>query len=245
MEAAAFSSRVVFDAPWVFVPGALLLAVLLVLMARHLARQGLRRRENAALLLLRAIALGTMLVLLGRPVSIRHMARSNAPYVSLLLDRSLSMSLVEDGQSRYTRLYNLVKDQLAPALNREKWSIRPMLFAESSRACTPDEIANARVDGARTNLAGALAQAATADAEPPLAILVLTDGAANDDRENNKAVTALLERQIPVFPIGFGMDAGPPHARPAKSHGAGAGSGEAGIPGHSPVGGERDHRPVA
>jgi uncharacterized membrane protein len=202
-------STIVFDAAWVFLPGALILVALLGLTAWRLMQRGLRWREISALLVLRGAALVIVLVLLGRPVTIRHVAQSSAPYVSLLLDRSLSMSLVENGQSRYTRMYDLVKNRLAPALNRENWAVRPLLFAESARACTPGEIAQAPVDGARTNLAGALAQAATADSEPPLAIIALTDGDANDDRENNKAVTALLERNIPVFPVGFGSDVGP------------------------------------
>jgi uncharacterized membrane protein len=148
-------------------------------------------------------------VLLARPVSLQHAPRIAAPYVSLLLDRSLSMSLVENGKTRYARLYDLVKNQLAPALNRENWKVHPFLFAENAVPATPEEISRAQVDGARTNLAGALAQAATSEAEPPLAIIALTDGVANDNRENNEAVSALLERHIPVFCIGFGSDAGP------------------------------------
>lgn len=200
---------VTFDASWIFFPGTLLIAALLVLMAWRLAQRGLRRREIAALVVLRGVALGIVLILLGRPVVVRHAALSTAPYVSLLIDRSLSMSLVENGQSRYTRMYALLKDRLAPALNRENWAVHPLLFAESAKACAPDEIANAQVDGARTNLAGALAQAATSESELPLAIITMTDGDANDNRENNKAVSALLDRHIPVFPIGFGSDTGP------------------------------------
>jgi uncharacterized membrane protein len=200
---------VTFDAAWVFIPGALIIMALLFVMAWSFVRQGLPKGEIAALLILRAIALGIVLVLLGRPVIVRHAAQNSVPYVSLLIDRSLSMSLVEDGRSRYSRLYDLLESRLAPALNRENWAVHPILFAENARACTPEEIAKVLVDGARTNLAGALAQAATSEAAPPLAIIALTDGNANDSHENNKAVSALLDRHIPVFPIGFGSDIGP------------------------------------
>jgi uncharacterized membrane protein len=199
-----------FDAAWVFIPGVLIVVALLALMAWGNVRRGLRPREIAVLIVLRGIALGIVLVLLGRPVIVRHAALNTGPYVSILIDRSLSMSLVEDGRSRYSRLYDLLESRLAPALNHEKWAVHPFLFAETAKACAPNDIAQAPVDGARTNLAGALAQAATAESDPPLAIIALTDGNANDNRENNKAVSALLERHIPVFPIGFGSDAGPP-----------------------------------
>jgi uncharacterized membrane protein len=203
------SHLIAFDASWILPPGAFLILALLGLSAWRLTQRGLRPREIVALVALRGIALGIVLVLLARPVSVQHAPRVAAPYVSLLLDRSLSMSLAEGGPTRYARMYDLVKNQLAPALNRENWKVYPFLFAENAKPCTPDEIANAQVDGLRTNLAGALAQAATSDAEPPLAIIALTDGVSNDNRENNQAVTALLERHIPVFCIGFGSDAGP------------------------------------
>jgi len=203
------SGTMTFDASWVFAPGALLIVGLLALMAWRLVQRGLRPREVTVLIVLRGIAMGIVLILLGRPVVVRHAPLSEAPYVSLIIDRSLSMSLVENGQSRYSRMYELLKDRLAPALNQEKWAVHPLLFAESAKACTPDEIAHAQADGVRTNLAEALAEAATAGSEPPLAIIALTDGEANDMRENNKAVTALLERHIPVFSIGFGSDLGP------------------------------------
>jgi uncharacterized membrane protein len=202
------TTTVTFDAAWIFLPGGLIIVGLLILMAWSLLRRGLRKGEIAALITLRGIALLIVLVLLGRPVAVQHAPRSANPHVTVLIDRSLSMSLVEDGQSRYSRMYQLLAGKLAPALNKEKWEVHPLLFAENARPCAAADIAQAPVNGTRTNLAGALAQAATSEADPPLAIIALTDGNANDNRENNKAVSALLERQIPVYTIGFGSDAG-------------------------------------
>ena len=120
------------------------------------------------------------------------------------------MSLVENGRSRYARAYDFVKNQLAPALNREAWQVHPLLFADAVDECTPEELASAQVDGPRTNLAGALVRAATVKSDPPVAIIALTDGVANDNRENNQAVKTLLERRVPVFAIGIGSERGPP-----------------------------------
>ena len=203
-------TTVAFDAPWIFGPGGLIMLGLLLFMGRRLRQRGLRAYEMAALLVLRGAALGIVLVLLARPVSVQRVERSGAPYVSLLLDRSLSMSLVENGQARYARAYDFVKNQLAPALNRENWKVRPLLFADAANECTPDELAGAQVNGARTNLAGALVRAATVDSDPPIAIIALTDGVANDNRENNEAVTTLLKRRVPVFAVGIGSERGPP-----------------------------------
>ena len=65
-------------------------------------------------------------------------------------------------------------------------------------------MARAPISPARSRTA-----ATTRRSDPPLAIIALTDGDANDSRQNNKAVSALLERHIPVYAIGFGSDAGP------------------------------------
>ena len=155
------------------------------------------------------MALTGLVLLAARPVSVQSHGQHNDPYISLLVDRSLSMSLEENDHVRYQRALSLIKDRLAPALLQEGWKIRPWLFAETAKACTAEELSNADVNGTRTNLAGALFQAATSGDEPPVAIVALTDGVANDNTENTRAVSALLDRRIPVFAIGFGSDSGP------------------------------------
>ena len=198
-----------FDAAWVLTPGIALIVLFLGLMGWKLRQRGLSVLELGVLLLLRGLLLAGVLLLVARPVSVHSLAKQTDPYVSVVLDRSLSMSLEEDNRERYQRVVDLLKDKLAPALTQEGWKIRPWLFAETAKACTAAEISTAEVNGTRTNLAGALFQAATAGAEPPVAIVALTDGDANDNSENTKAVSALFDRQIPVFAIGIGSDAGP------------------------------------
>ncbi len=203
------TTTLAFDAAWVLNPGILLIALVLGLMAWTLRRRGLSIMEIGVLVLLRGLVLAGVLVLAARPVSVHRLAKQTDPYVSVVLDRSLSMSLQENNRERYQRMVDLLKDKLAPALSQEGWKIRPWLFAETAKPCTAEEISTAEVNGSRTNIAGALFQAATAGAEPPVAIVIMTDGIANDNNENTKAVSALLDRQIPVFPIGIGSDTGP------------------------------------
>lgn len=203
------TATLAFDAAWVFLPGAVVILALLGLMTWRLRQRGLPGFETATLILLRGLALLTLLILVARPVSVQGMKQHADPYVAVVIDRSQSMTLVEDNRERYQRLVDFLGEKLAPALQREKWKIRPWLFAETAKPCKPEEIANADITGTRTNLAGALYQAAVAGAEPPLAIIALTDGIANDNTENARAVSALLDRHVPVFAIGFGSDAGP------------------------------------
>lgn len=199
----------VFEAEWVFLPGALLIAAAIGAVGWRLWRLGLPLWELAALMLLRLTVLSIVLWLAARPVDVEKSAPRQHPYVSLLVDRSQSMSLLENNETRYTSMVNFVRQKLAPAVNGMGWEIKPWLFAESATPCQADDIVTAPVDGSRTNLAGAFFQAATAEAEPPMAIIVLTDGVANDNTDNNKAVTALIDRAVPVFAVGFGSDAGP------------------------------------
>jgi len=199
-----------FDAAWLLGPGALLILALLEIMAWHLAKRGLSWWEITVLVALRGAVLVEILVLAGRPVAVQHVTQHNDPYVAVLMDRSLSMSLLEGGQSRYDQSVDYLRNKLAPALLQQNWKVRPWLFAEAATPATAADITSAKVNGERTNLAGALFQAATADAEPPLAIVALTDGNANDTTDNTKAVSSLLDRLVPVYGIGFGSDAGPP-----------------------------------
>jgi uncharacterized membrane protein len=199
-----------FDAAWVLAPGALMILVLLALTARKLALRGLPWAEIAALLTLRGLALAELLFLAARPVTVQHVEKHSDPYVAVVIDRSMSMSLTERGQTRYYRAVDFLGTKLAPSLQRQHWKIRPWLFAESSKPATADDLNTAQADGKRTNLAGALFQAATAEVEAPVAVIALTDGEANDNTDNTKAVSALLDRNVPVYGIGFGSDSGPP-----------------------------------
>jgi uncharacterized membrane protein len=206
------TSSFAFDAAWIIAPGVILILGLLGSMAWQLSRRGLAWLEIAALVALRAIVLLEILVLAARPVAVQSVGQRSDPYVAVLMDRSLSMSLRDGGQPRFNEAYDYLKDKLAPALLKQNWKIHPWLFAETAKPASGDEVAAAitTVDGKRTNLAGAFFQAATSGAEAPVAIIALTDGNANDNTENTKAISALLDRRIPVYGIGFGSDAGPP-----------------------------------
>ena len=63
-------------------------------------------------------------------------------------------------------------------------------------------------NGKRTNLSGAVAQAVSASAQPPLAVIALTDGIVNESADNTRALTALVDAHVPFIGVGFGSDQG-------------------------------------
>src|SRR5205823_3197354 len=62
--------------------------------------------------------------------------------------------------------------------------------------------------GDRTNLGGAIAQAMADASRPPLAVIALTDGIANENADNNAALSGLLDSGVPFIGVGFGGDQG-------------------------------------
>ena len=197
-----------FDAAWVFAPGAILGVGLLVWQAWRLRRVGLARWETALLVLLRASALGLLVFLATRPVHVSKSAQDRAPYVSVLVDGSRSMSLNENGQTRYRRALDLLGGTIAPMLQRQGWKIRPLLFAEDARAVTADDLSRATPDGSRTDLGGALLAAMGQEATPPVAVVAFTDGVANETKNNARALAGLVAAGTPVIALGFGQDRG-------------------------------------
>jgi len=70
------------------------------------------------------------------------------------------------------------------------------------------KLASTEPKGERTNLGGAIAQAIGSSSQPPLAVIALTDGVANENADNTRALTALSEAGVPFIGVGFGSDQG-------------------------------------
>src|SRR5438874_1586576 len=120
----------VFELPLALAIGAPLAACLLALETWRLARRGFQKKHVAALAGLRACALAVIVFLAARPVWVSSGADEGARRsVVLLADKSESMSLAEDGRTRYARLLEFTQRALLPALRREQWKIEPYLFS--------------------------------------------------------------------------------------------------------------------
>jgi hypothetical protein len=204
----ALARGVQFELVPALVAGAFLGALLLALTIRRLGRQGVAPWRAACLALLRAAALAIVVVLLARPVRVESQDRSRPPVVALLLDRSRSMGLLEDGRTRYGHAEEVARKTLVPALESAGFRVEPVLFAESARESPPHEWAGAAPDGAATDLGGAIAHAMSATSPAPVAVVALTDGAANESGSNRAALAALVDAGAPLLGIGFGRDGG-------------------------------------
>jgi hypothetical protein len=202
-------TRLAFEYPLAWLVGLPLAAIAVGLLMWSLRRQGQPWRRVCMLALLRAAALLVLMVLAARPALIDSGDEShNRNEVALLLDRSESMSLSCGNQSRYDEALELVRKGLLPALKASDIRVKAMLFAEDATAADGRQIAAARPDGKRTNLARAIVRAVAQSDRPPLAVIALTDGANTEDADNARAITALSEYGVPLIGIGCGRETG-------------------------------------
>ena len=198
---------IAFDFPQMLLIGPALAAVLLAWQIWSQRKRGVPAGRVAPLGALRTAALLLLALLAARPVKIIDQAgNKNQQAVALLVDRSLSMSLEEDGQTRYQRLIAFARERVLPGLEKAHLAVRPYLFAEDAEPADGPGLAAAKPDGRRTNLGGAIARAL--ETPGTLAVVALTDGAANTKTDNTRALSALLDSHAPFIGIGFGSDTG-------------------------------------
>lgn len=200
--------RIVLDAPLFLLAGAPFAVALAIVTAFLLRRRGLPWGRIAALAGLRGAALLLLAFLLARPVALAREDPKERKTVALLIDRSRSMSLQEAGETRHARAVRLAWEKLIPALDARGLKVDPLVFADDTTALPPDRLAGTVPDGPRSNLGGAIARAVLTADPPPLAVVGLTDGAANESRDNNTALLALKDSYTPFIGVGFGDDEG-------------------------------------
>jgi uncharacterized membrane protein len=202
------SAAIVFEFPrgWLF---ALPLGLALAFGIWRQHRRGLVTSRIAGLGALRAIALLVLVFLAARPVWItREPPASATRSVMLLMDRSESMSLAERDVTRYQQALEFLRERLLPALRAGSLPVQAMLFDQSAEPADGAKLGSATPNGKRTNLGGAVAQALASTAQPPLAVIALTDGIVNESTDNTHALTALVDAHVPFIGVGFGSDQG-------------------------------------
>lgn len=195
-----------------FPPGwltALPLAGALALSLWRHTKRGLQKSQLLSLILLRGSAFLLLAFLAARPVWITKVPPSSAARsVALLLDRSESMALEEPDTSRFKKAVDFLGERLLPAFKAADLPVQAMLFDKSAEPTDGAKLSSTQPKGERTNLGGAIAQAVGSSSQPPLAVIALTDGAANDSADNTRALTALSEAGVPFIGVGFGSDQG-------------------------------------
>jgi len=86
--------------------------------------------------------------------------------------------------------------------------VQAMLFDEGVQSADGPALTAAVPKGKRTNLGLAIAQALNGSAQPPLAVIALTDGIANENSDNMRALTGLVDSGVPFIGVGFGSEQG-------------------------------------
>jgi hypothetical protein len=194
-------------------PGGWLLSIPLVATLAVVAwgqrRRGMSGGRILTLGSLRALAVATLVFLVARPTWMaREPAASASRPVALLVDRSESMSLQEHDVTRYEQALDFTRMRLLPALRAANLPVQAMLFDAGTEPADGQKLQATLPRGKRTNLGGAIAQALAGAAEPPLAVIALTDGSANEARDNTRALTGLVDARVPFIGVGFGSDQG-------------------------------------
>lgn len=197
-----------FDYPmaWLGLP---LAVMVLAFWAWAQSRRGLVRGRLLSLLSLRAVALFALVFLAAKPVWVAKPPplAADRPVV-VLFDRSESMSIEEGDSTRFDQAMKFARQHLFPALASAKLPVTPLLFAQDAEIADNAKLSGAKPDGKRTNLGSAIARALPSSAAPPLAVIALTDGIVNENAENVRALSALVEAGVPFIGVGFGSDVG-------------------------------------
>ncbi len=203
------TGAITFDFPLGWQVGLPAAAVLLALAAWSQQRRGLHRRRILTLGALRATVLLLLVFLAARPIWIaKEPPASAARSVALLMDKSESMSIQDRDRSRYQQALDFLRARLLPAFKSANLPVQALLFDQAAEPADGDQLGAATPNGKRTNLGGAIAQAFGNLAQPPLAVVALTDGSANESADNTRALTELVDARVPFIGVGFGSDQG-------------------------------------
>src|SRR5947209_9072644 len=179
-----------FDSPLCWQIGLPLSLLVLGLAAWRKGRRGLERRRVAVMTASRGVPLLLLVFLCARPVWVAKEPPSAARRpVVLLMDRSESMSLEENDRTRYQQALRFLRDYLLPALKSADLPVQAMVFGQDAEPADGAKLAETKPDGKRTNLGGAIARALANSPVPPLAVIALTDGAANESADNARRVS--------------------------------------------------------
>lgn len=194
-------------------PSSGLLIALLVILAGFLSLFTIRwagtfsrRRERIYLLVLRSAALLLLLFCALQPVLVVSIAVPQENFIGILIDDTLSMQLTDYGERPRSALiddlFGPENSQLLAPLS-ERFKLR--YFAFSSTTGRIRDLSELSFTGQKTHIGQALERARQELAAVPLSgLVVITDGADNNDASMTEPLLALRSRNIPIYTIGVG-----------------------------------------
>lgn len=185
----------------------LLSALSLLLTWRRLEPMAPARRT--LLLGLRGLALVCLIAILADPVSTRSETAQSPSRVAVLLDRSASMSRRDapGGRARLDWALDLLRPGGPGNALLAKAEVSRLLFAEGVTAGPP--ATDPEPSGQGTDLGAGLAAALSASAEPPDAVVLLSDGAANQGLSADALAAWVGRQRVPIYCLGVGTQKRP------------------------------------
>lgn len=202
--------QVVFGLSWPARTLVLLLGLAAVMAIASYTRVRVRGAARDRLLLggVRALIIGLLLLALLHPALLVATAVPQRNVVGVLIDDSRSMRVADvDGRARADVVRSLLGGADSPLYRAlaEKFVVRFFRVAGGGSHITG--VGDLSFDGARTQLAPALAGVREALTGVPLAGLVLlSDGADNASGALDETLLSLGARKVPVFTVGIGRE---------------------------------------
>ena len=194
-------------------------ALVLLLILYRTERKLVSRRVGLALLGLRTLAAGVLVLALFEPIAAWTRTETLRGRVIVAADVSESMDTVDpDGGSRRDRARALVAGESAPLAKLDAdHDVKALAFAreagpEGPLAALADRLKSSRPgeDASGTDWSGALSAALrTPEDTPALGVVLLTDGRRNVAGDDASLADRLAARGIPVYPILVGSTAPP------------------------------------
>ncbi len=178
-------------------------------LAWHLRRYPgrLEGRKLVAVGLLEFAAVALVLLLLWQPAISIQSLRAQQNVVSIVVDTSGSMSLAEDGQTRFEKARALLNAGLVKQLE-EKFRVRVYGFSGNLERLR--DLEGASPDGNATRIGESVSSLLAESSAVPLgAVVLLSDGADNSGMFDRRLMAEIRQSRVPVHTVGIGRTAIP------------------------------------
>ena len=165
---------------------------------------GLSRGRTAILWLFQTCMVAALLLLLWQPAISVSTLSPQQNVISVVLDDSRSMSIPEQGGTRWDQALHVLNSGLLSAL-QQKYQVRLYRMSDTAeRIEKPDGI---KPDGNATHIGDSLKQVlAEASSLPIGAVVLLSDGAENSGGIDLATMNEIRRYHIPVHTIGIGRE---------------------------------------
>ncbi|MGE0407176.1 MAG: hypothetical protein AB7O65_12835, partial [Candidatus Korobacteraceae bacterium] len=160
--------------------------------------------RTAVLWILQTAMVAVMLLLLWQPAISVSTLTPQQNIVSVVLDDSRSMSLMEGKQTRRDQALEVLNSGLLSALE-QKFQVR--LYRMSDAAERIDKAGQGSADGNATRIGESLKQVLAEAASLPIgAVVLMSDGAENVGGIDLASMSEIRRHRIPVHTIGIGRE---------------------------------------